>query len=346
MKNRLLSALLTVLLCLALLPAGALAAGSYGPDTDGWGYYCAASVVELGPIDYDGSALVGEDRFQMELTNTGTRPLTVLGGGEGAFVLAGETTLGPGETATLFFDCRIPAGTPYGPCTQWMKLFFEDAPQPCYHQFKVTYELVKAAAPAPGLTPAEPEEDPRAPADPEPSEAPDFDGSSWAARPVQRAITEGLLPAGLRGSYTEPITRREFCVLAGALYTKVRGGPPSAGESVAFTDTDDPDVLAMARLGVVTGVGGGAFDPGGKLTREQAAAILTRLAVVLDHPLPQGDPTFTDSGEISSWALEAVGSVQAGGLMEGTGEDRFSPQTTYTREQSVVTLLRLYDRVK
>jgi hypothetical protein len=99
----------------------------------------------------------------------------------------------------------------------------------------------------------------------------------------------------------------------------------------------------MGGLGVVTGVGNGNFAPEQTLTREQAAAMLARLANVLGNPLPIVSPTFYDNPEASDWALESIGQMQAAGIMGGTGNNMFSPLGLYTREQSIITILRLYE---
>ena len=41
----------------------------------------------------------------------------------------------------------------------------------------------------------------------------------------------------------------------------------------------------------------------------------------------------------------AKGKVQAAGIMSGVGDNTFSPQEPYTREQSIVTLMRLYAKL-
>ena len=96
-------------------------------------------------------------------------------------------------------------------------------------------------------------------------------------------------------------------------------------------------------MGIVNGVGNGNFNPNGQLTREQAAVMLARLANVIGQPLPQSTPTFADNAQISSWAFEAVGQAQAVGIMGGVGDNRFAPSGDYTREQSIVTILRLFE---
>lgn len=165
--------------------------------------------------------------------------------------------------------------------------------------------------------------------------------SSWAADSVNAAISAGLVPENLQRNYTQPITRAEFCALAVALYENA-AGEEITGRST-FTDTNDVNVEKMAFLGVVMGVGDGVFDPDRKITRQEAAALLARLAAVMGDPLPNSPVNFNDKGSISSWAVEDVGRVKSIGIMSGTGDNNFSPKGDYTREQSIATVKRLDD---
>lgn len=164
---------------------------------------------------------------------------------------------------------------------------------------------------------------------------------AWAEGQVKGAIAQGLVPQELQEGYNLVTTRAQFCALAVRLYESVKG--EITGRET-FTDTDDGNVQKMAALGVVSGVGNGAFDPDGPLTREQAATILARLSNAMGKPLSGGPHPFTDG--VASWADAAVGQVYQAGIMTGTGDTTFSPQGEYTRMQSIVTLMRLYALVK
>jgi len=59
--------------------------------------------------------------------------------------------------------------------------------------------------------------------------------------------------------------------------------------------------------------------------------------------LPLASATFADNAYISSWAIEAVGQVQGVDIMGGVGNNMFAPRGMYTREQSIITMLRLLD---
>ena len=166
------------------------------------------------------------------------------------------------------------------------------------------------------------------------------EASAWAREDIIRAIELELVPQALQSNYTQATTRAEFTALAVALYENVQG---EITGRVTFTDTNDVNVQKMAYLGVVTGVGNNRFEPNAALTREQAAVMLTRLAEALGQPFSRATPAFSDNASISPWAIDGVGQAQASGIMGGVGDSRFAPLDPYTREQSIITMLRLFD---
>jgi hypothetical protein len=174
-------------------------------------------------------------------------------------------------------------------------------------------------------------------------QAPIETASGWAREGITNAIAAGLVPQSLQSNYTQATTRAEFCALAVMLYESIMG---EITGRVTFTDTDDVNVQKMAYIGVVGGVGNNRFDPNGTLTREQAAVMLYRLSDAIGQPFPAQAPTFADNNIASSWALEGIGRVQASGLMGGTGNNNFSPQQQFTREQSIITFLRFFETIE
>ena len=165
--------------------------------------------------------------------------------------------------------------------------------------------------------------------------------SAWARDDITRAFDYGLIPEALLGTYTRATTRAEFAALAVYLYETATGSEIMG--RAAFNDTTDENVEKMGYLEVVTGVGGGNFAPNQPLTREQAATMLYRLAAAIGTTLPQAAPAFADNANISTWAINAVGQMQTTGIMGGLPDGRFDPHGAYTREQSIVTILRLFD---
>lgn len=179
---------------------------------------------------------------------------------------------------------------------------------------------------------------------------------SWASGAVAEAIEAGLIPSQLQGRYQDNITRGEFSGMAVQLlraatgletdaYVLAQTGQPLAvwQQADPFNDCSDPAVIAAYALGIVSGRGAGQFDPGASITRQEAAALLTRTARLLgeDIALTPAAP-FRDQAEVAAYFLDAVNFVAAAGIMQGVGGGRFQPLGTYTREQAAVTAYRLY----
>lgn len=165
--------------------------------------------------------------------------------------------------------------------------------------------------------------------------------SAWAGDIVTQAINSNIVPKSLQRGYQRSITRREFCALAVQFYESTTKS--TITQRMQFKDTSDVNVQKMGGLGIVTGVGNGNFNPNGLLTRESAAVILVRLAESLGIDFDAVTPNFSDNKDISSWAYSQVGKVQVVGVMGGMGNNTFSPKSTYTREQSIATVMRIMD---
>ena len=157
-------------------------------------------------------------------------------------------------------------------------------------------------------------------------------GDSRYADAVNAMGTYGLLRGDGKGHFTPKsgLTRAELCsMLASVLNVAYRG------ES-RFTDVDQnawygPSVNAMAYLGIVDGVGGGKFNPGGTLTQEEFHTILGRTARFFNVKLDayaqwveqEGRLTLGQSSALSgysAWARNSM-AVLAWGLedaLDGT----------------------------
>ena len=174
--------------------------------------------------------------------------------------------------------------------------------------------------------------------------------SSWAKSAVDTARNAGIVPEQVDQAYTQSITRADFCALAAAVYRtwEKSGNVKSVDKAaVSFSDTKDEDVLLCASLGVVNGVGNGKFAPQQKLTRQQAASMLHRLGNLrkdakneVKDRMPH---VFADGADIQAWARSDVYWAYNSGVMNGVSGNRFAPNNSYTHEQSIATMLRLYD---
>jgi len=116
----------------------------------------------------------------------------------------------------------------------------------------------------------------------------------------------------LQNNYRNNITRAEFTSIAVPIYEVITGKEITG--RITFDNTNDINVQKAAYIGIVTGTRGNNFSPNMQFNREQAAVIVSRLAEAIGQPLPPSPATFADNSEISPWARQQAGQVQAAQL--------------------------------
>ncbi len=114
---------------------------------------------------------------------------------------------------------------------------------------------------------------------------------------------------------------------------------------VEFTDVEDhwakDAVNDMGSRMVVTGIGGGIYEPERSITRAEFAAIIVR-AMGLKKDATEsafGDVTLTD------WFNGYVGTATAYGLVTGYDSSSYRPNETITREQAMTILERAMKKI-
>ena len=168
----------------------------------------------------------------------------------------------------------------------------------------------------------------------------------WAADNILFAASRGLL-SGTSDTTFSPdtgMTRGMFMTALGRL----AGINPDSYQTGKFTDVKAdayyaPYVNWAAQTGIVEGVTDTTFAPDTNINREQMAVIMKNYAAKLGYDLPQTlkAVTFADNTQISSWAKDAVKSMQQAGILAGKNENKFDPKGTATRAE-VATVLRRF----
>ena len=167
--------------------------------------------------------------------------------------------------------------------------------------------------------------------------------SSWAKKEIKSAGDLSLIPDDIGiTDYTQPISRGDFCNIAVELIES-RGFDISISDGTPFVDTSDNDIIFMAQNGIVVGKEEGIFGAESHIKREEAAVILYKTAQYININIPEKkDYLYNDDGDISQWAKDSVYTMYSLDVMNGTDNDRFSPADSYSVEQAVITMLRLY----
>lgn len=177
---------------------------------------------------------------------------------------------------------------------------------------------------------------------------------------VISAMRSGIAPLTLRGDYSRAIQRYEFCemivdFIEGKTGKTIDQFLQSKGVTIdksVFNDVYDADyVYQVNALGIVGGYGGGKFKPYNSITRQEAATMLMRLAKVMGMENPNSAAiTFAESASLQQWAKDGINFISAcvdkktgKPVMGGTGNNKFSPLGTYTREQTYMSMVRLFN---
>lgn len=94
-------------------------------------------------------------------------------------------------------------------------------------------------------------------------------------------------------------------------------------------------IEALAARGIINGKDENSFEPKSTMTRAEFAAIMTR---GLSLPQKSG-AAFTDVAP-GDWFFNVVGTAYAYGIIKGVSETAFHPDSTITREEAAVMLVR------
>lgn len=192
--------------------------------------------------------------------------------------------------------------------------------------------------------------------------------SDWAAGEVETAIELGLVPDTLQSGYSQPITKAEFTTLLMRLRS-VWEQEGVCGVSTEFcntlvaenagilSDTTDADAICCAALGIMKGDDNGNFNPDGFLTRQASASALYQACSAFAPQVENADMestavagyasfwlphTWADGSDIRSTARSAVNWCYRHNVLTGVGGNAVDADGSLTREQAILTVLRLY----
>ncbi len=168
-------------------------------------------------------------------------------------------------------------------------------------------------------------------------------GSHWAKDAIAFASSHELF-GGVGGGNFAPDATMDRAMLATVLY---RLEDAKTTGSASFTDVPAgawyADAVAWANgNGIVKGSGNG-FDPSGSVTREQLATMLYRYAQTLDMDTKATGSLdkFSDGGQTSGWAKDAMSWAVGSGLLSGKGGGTLDPSGSATRAEVAAIMQRM-----
>lgn len=175
----------------------------------------------------------------------------------------------------------------------------------------------------------------------------DVSEGDWFYDAVRYVYEKGLMAGTSENTFgPNVITNRGMIV---TILYRLAGSPDIEDENWGYPYVDvDANAyygtaVYWARLnGIASGYSDERFGPDDAITREQLAVMLYRFAKAQGHDVTaQADLSgYTDADQISGFAREAMSWASAEGLINGTSGSTLSPDSSATRAQVAVILMR------
>ena len=172
----------------------------------------------------------------------------------------------------------------------------------------------------------------------------DVKKSDWFYAGVQYTVDKGLFK-GVSADRFAPGEEMTRAMVVQTLYALA--GKPSVKKTHQFPDVKDSDWFSDAvawavKNGVASGYDDGRFAPDDTISREQFAVMLHgyEKKPASDKPL-----NFADAAAVSGWAKPAMRWASERGLMNGVGGNYIAPQSTATRAEGAVIMMRFHQQV-
>jgi 2',3'-cyclic-nucleotide 2'-phosphodiesterase/3'-nucleotidase/5'-nucleotidase len=161
----------------------------------------------------------------------------------------------------------------------------------------------------------------------------DMAENHWARTAVEYLYDLGIINGRTDSEFApnESITRAEFI----KILVCVKNVSLVYGES-KFSDVADdawyaPYVNSAYVNNITSGYDDGTFKPNQKITREDMATMIFRMA---GYEEAEETPSFNDAGNISAYAKSAVAVLSQKGIVNGMDGNKFAPKNSATRAQA------------
>ncbi len=165
----------------------------------------------------------------------------------------------------------------------------------------------------------------------------------WAKDYIEKLANSGIINGFEDGSFRPDasITRAEFGKILATIF-KMSGSDRNIFTDVSNTDWFYGYVTALAERGIITGYDG-KFAPQRNITRQDMAVMIYRaLESAGLANKTANDLTYTDSEDVSDYAVAAVALLTDLGLLTGS-DGCFNPLNTATRAEASAIFSRLLD---
>jgi len=177
----------------------------------------------------------------------------------------------------------------------------------------------------------------------------DISDVSWAKEAIEYLYNKKIISGSGDGTYRpkDNIKREEFVkILIEAL------GIEHREESDVFEDASlgkwyTPYIYAAYKNGIVSGITSTEFGVGVDISRQDIAVMIDRALAEMELTVSdiREAQSFSDEGQISSYAFDSVTSLYKKGIFSGNENNEFSPNEKATRAEVAQVIYNLINRI-
>lgn len=163
----------------------------------------------------------------------------------------------------------------------------------------------------------------------------DIAGVDWAREAIEYLYKNKII-SGYEDNTFRPdasITREEFAAIAVRAFGLLKDNAAAGFTDAASNEWYYPFIASAAECGMINGKDDGSFGVGETITRQDMCAILARIVEIKGAKLGEkyAKLEFADGAEISDYAAAAVAALQQAGVINGTGDNMFTPRGAVSR---------------
>jgi len=173
----------------------------------------------------------------------------------------------------------------------------------------------------------------------------DLGDVEWACEAIEYMAGKRIVEGKGDGRFypNDHVSREEFVKMVVVL-TELN----QSGDIPKFEDVNEDDwyykyVNIAYSNGIINGISDELFGAGDSITRQDIAVILNNLAQkgFITLEITKEAAVFTDKDNISDYALDAVNTLSAAGIINGFEDGRYMPESSATRAQAALMLYNI-----
>ena len=173
----------------------------------------------------------------------------------------------------------------------------------------------------------------------------DMENAAWAKKAVNYLAEKKIVSGKSENEFcpSDNVGREEFVTMIVKAFGFEKFTDESRFEDVPNDKWFYEYVTAASQNGIVSGLTEESFGAGEKITRQDMAAILYRVAEKkkFDLKATADEATFADAADIAEYAKEAVSYMQTRGIVSGMEDGSFKPNEYASRAQAAQMIYKL-----